>query len=79
MNVYVGDLYPNRSYSPRCVAVSCIYGITRRGLTALLILGEGQCEGLKSGMGEGRISHAFFVSVHFQLNQPRQGERVGRE
>ena len=41
-----------------------VYIIAWRGLAALLILGEGQCEGLKSGMGEiVRFSHAFFVSV----------------
>ena len=33
--------------------------VTWRGLAALLILGEGQCEGLNAGMGEGRNSHAF--------------------
>ena len=33
-----------------------------RGLAALLILTWGQCEGLSIGMGEGRNSHAFFVS-----------------
>ena len=38
--------------------------VTWRGLAALLILGMGQCESLKSGMGEGRNSHAFFVSIN---------------
>jgi hypothetical protein len=56
------------------------YNSIGRGLAALLILGEGQCEGLNAGMGEKvRISHAFFVSIHLMFNQPRQGERVGRE
>jgi len=39
-----------------------VYNITWRGLTALLILDRGQCEGLTAGMGESRNSHAFFVS-----------------
>ena len=40
------------------------YNSIGRGLTALLILAKGQCEGLNSGMGEEvRFSHAFFVSV----------------
>ena len=37
--------------------------ITWRGLAALLILEERQCEGLTAGMGESRNSHAFFVSI----------------
>ena len=37
-----------------------VYIIAWRGLAALLILVWGQCEGLKSGMGECRNSHAFF-------------------
>ena len=45
----------------------CIYNVAWRGLTALLILDWGQCEGLNTGMGESRNSHAFFVSVN--LNQ----------
>ena len=40
-----------------------VYIIFRRGLAALLILGKGQCESLKSGMGGSRNSHAFFVSI----------------
>ena len=32
-----------------------------RGPTALLILDWGQCEGLNTGMGRSRNSHAFFV------------------
>ena len=39
-----------------------VYNITWRGLTALLILDRGQCEGLTAGMGESGFSHAFFVS-----------------
>ena len=42
------------------------YIIAWRGLAALLILGEGQCEGLTAGMGEGRNSHAFFVSTNLK-------------
>ena len=30
----------------------CMYKFTWRGLTALLILAWGQCEGLNTGMGE---------------------------
>ena len=32
--------------------VSVVYIITWRGLAALLILAQGQCEGLSIGMGE---------------------------
>ena len=32
--------------------VSVVNIITWRGLAALLILGMGQCEGMRSGMGE---------------------------
>lgn len=39
------------------------YNITWRGLTALLILELGQCEGQNAGMGGSRYSHAFFVSI----------------
>ena len=54
--------------------------ITWRGLSALLILGMGQCEGLRSRMSENLESPMpFFVSIHFMFNKPRQGERVGRE
>jgi len=41
------------------------------GWLALLILGEGQCEGLKSGMGEKvRISHAFFGICNLIVQVP---------
>lgn len=43
--------------------VSVVNIITWRGLAALLILVQGQCEGLTAGMGESRNSHAFFVSI----------------
>ena len=41
-----------------------VYIITWRGLAALLILAQGQCESQRSGMGISRNSHAFFVSRH---------------
>jgi len=66
----VGDLYPfGCNYPPiillRYSSASSIYNITWRGLTALLILTWGQCEGLNLGMSEKYISHAFFVSIRF--------------
>jgi len=44
-----------------------VYIITWRGLAALLILVQGQCEGLTAGMGESRNSHAFFLPLLIQL------------
>jgi hypothetical protein len=45
-----------------------------RGLAALLILGEGQCEGLNTGMSEKvRTSQAFFVSINFNLTGRSRG------
>ena len=42
-----------------------VYIITWRGLAALLILEEGQCEGLNTGMGEKlRTPMPFFVSIY---------------
>lgn len=43
--------------------VSVVNIITWRGLAALLILAQGQCEGLNTGIGGSRNSHAFFVSI----------------
>jgi len=39
--------------------------ITWRGLSALLILGMGQCESLNAGMGRCSYSHAFFVTADY--------------
>ena len=51
-----------------------VFIITWRGLTALLILTWGQCEGLSIGMGEEvRISHAFFVSINICLTSRGRG------
>ena len=44
-----------------------VYNITWRGLTALLILDRGQCEGLTAGMGESRNSHAFFCFLYLNI------------
>ena len=44
--------------------VSVVNIITWRGLAALLILAQGQCEGLNTGMGRSSNSHAFFISIH---------------
>ena len=62
ISVCVGD------YIPTCAiySVHVEYIIAWRGLAALLILREGQCEGLNVGMGESRNSHAFFVSIHLK-------------
>ena len=43
--------------------VSVVNIITWRGLAALLILGMGQCEGLRSGMGESRIPMPFLFPL----------------
>ena len=57
----VGGLYPNPCYIFKVYSMKVVYIIAWRGLAALLILNTGQCEGLIVGMGEGRISHAFFI------------------
>jgi len=46
-----------------------VYIITWRGLAALLILVQGQCEGLTAGMGESRNSHAFFFTLAHPVAQ----------
>ena len=51
ISVCVGRLYPNLHYIIM-YSYMVVYIVTWRGLAALLILGMGQCEGLRSGMGE---------------------------
>ena len=62
-NVYVGVLYHDMISCDFSMMIVLVYNIARRGLTALLILELGQCEGLRAGMGESRNSHAFFIST----------------
>ena len=57
--------------------VSVVNIITWRGLAALLILGMGQCEGLRSGMGESRNSHAFLFPYNILLCVPLPWELCG--
>ena len=67
---------PRRQGSGRCLRVLYKYGscafpcrnlyrhTNRRGLSSLLILGLGQCEGLKCGISDRCSSHAFlFVNL----------------
>ena len=41
----------------------------RRGLSSLLILGLGQCEGLKCGISDRFSSHAFFCICYYGINK----------
>ena len=62
----LGVLYPID-----CTMIVCfvwVYNMSRRGLTALLILRERQCEGLTVGQAESGESHVFFISITNQLN-----------
>ena len=52
-----------------------MYIFTWRGLAALLILAWRQCEGLNSGMGESRNSHAFFISKRILFTNAEFGSR----
>ena len=57
-----------------------VYIIAWRGLAALLILDEGQCEGLNAGMGEKLESPMPFLFPYtLSLYRLRLGERVGRK
>ena len=48
---------------PTWVYCVSMYIVIWRGLAALLILGEGQCEGLNAGISR-RAIHAFFISLN---------------
>ena len=47
-----------------------VYIITWRGLSALLILGKRQCEGLNARMGRSSYSYAFlFPQIIMNINR----------
>lgn len=53
------------------------YRFTWRGLAALLILERGQCEGLRSGMGESRKLPCLFCFQAKQIINAEFGESIG--
>ena len=59
ISVCVGRLYSNLPYYMIGLSLA-VYIIFRRGLAALLIFAQRQCEGQNSGMGGSSNSHAFF-------------------